>query len=196
MISPSGGTFDNNLNVAITTATSGATLYYTTNGSVPGTSSNRYNGPFTISSNLTIRAIAIKSGWHNSAVRTGYFDRNYAPAFHHDLNPPTSIPAGGNYHYTFGASDSDGDNLTYHLANGPAGLSINSSTGTLSGSVNATGTYSQIRVSVTDGRLTTQFPTFSLTVTAPPPTRRVVFVHTDVLGSPAAETDENGQLNQ
>lgn len=193
-ISPSGRTFNNSISISMSTGTSGATLYYTTNGSTPTTSSTRYTGAFTITTDRTIRAIAAKSGWHSSGVRTEYFDRNYAPTFNSGLNPTSAIQAGANYSYTFTASDADNDSLTYRIANQPGGLSINSSTGLVSGVVNATGSYTAIQVSVTDGSLTTYFPAFTLTVTAPPPTRRVVYVHTDALGSPAAETDENGDL--
>ncbi len=43
-----------------------ATIYYTTNGSAPSTSSTKYTGPFTVSNAATIRAMAVVQGYQNS----------------------------------------------------------------------------------------------------------------------------------
>lgn len=60
--------------ISITTATSGATIYYTTDGSEPTTSSTPYTEPVTITaSSVTIKAIAVKDGMINSAVSSEYF---------------------------------------------------------------------------------------------------------------------------
>ena len=60
--------------ISISTATSGATIYYTTDGSTPTTSSTQYTEPVTITaSSVTIKAIAVKDGMINSAVRSESF---------------------------------------------------------------------------------------------------------------------------
>jgi len=51
-------------------AGTGATIYYTSNGNTPTTSSTVYSAPFDITGNLTIKAIAVLSGYSNSDVAT------------------------------------------------------------------------------------------------------------------------------
>ena len=58
--------------IAITTATLGATIYYTTDGSTPTTSSTEYTIPLTENvSNVTLKAIAVKADMITSAVGSG-----------------------------------------------------------------------------------------------------------------------------
>ena len=58
--------------ISITTATPGATIYYTTDGSIPTTSSTEYAGPLTENvSNVTIKAIAVKENMITSEVGSG-----------------------------------------------------------------------------------------------------------------------------
>lgn len=64
--------------VTLATSTSGATIYYTIDGSTPTTSSIQYEGPFLVASNLTVNAIAVLSGETNSTVTTKSFALNIA----------------------------------------------------------------------------------------------------------------------
>jgi hypothetical protein len=59
--------------LTITDTTPGATIYYTTDDSTPSTSSNVYNGPITVSSTENIEAIAVASGYPNSAIAGAYY---------------------------------------------------------------------------------------------------------------------------
>lgn len=67
----------------ISCSTSGATIYYTTNGNTPTTSSTQYSSPITLSGACTIKAIAVKSGMNNSSVAS----QPYNPAA--TVLPPT-----------------------------------------------------------------------------------------------------------
>ena len=54
---------------ATISATAGATIYYTTDGSTPTTSSNQYSGSLAgLAAMTTVKAIAVKTGWNNSPV--------------------------------------------------------------------------------------------------------------------------------
>jgi beta-glucanase (GH16 family) len=62
----------------LATATSGATIYYTLDGSTPTTSSPIYEAPFLVASNLTVNAMAVASGYNNSKVSSQAFTPNIA----------------------------------------------------------------------------------------------------------------------
>lgn len=62
--------------VTLASTTSGATIYYTTDGSAPSTSSQIYEAPFLVASNLTVNAIATASGDTTSSVSTKSFAAN------------------------------------------------------------------------------------------------------------------------
>jgi len=59
--------------VTLTDGTAGATIYYTTDGSTPTTSSSIYTNPITITATATIKAIATASGFSASAVASGTY---------------------------------------------------------------------------------------------------------------------------
>ena len=58
----------NNYQLSITTATDGATIYYTTDGTDPTTSSSSYSAPIDFWQNGTVKAIAVKEGMDPSLV--------------------------------------------------------------------------------------------------------------------------------
>ena len=66
---PAAGIYTSAQTVAITTATDGASIYYTTDGTAPTKASTQYTGAITVSETTTIKAIAVKEGiMDNSTV--------------------------------------------------------------------------------------------------------------------------------
>ena len=75
--SPVAGTYTSVQTVAITSATSGASIRYTTNGSTPSeTAGTPYSGPVTVSSTETINAIAYETGMSDSVVAAASYTIN------------------------------------------------------------------------------------------------------------------------
>ncbi|MBR5087411.1 MAG: DNA/RNA non-specific endonuclease [Muribaculaceae bacterium] len=70
--SPGGGTYTSAQSVTISTTTSGATIYYTKDGSIPTTNSTVYNEQIAVSANLTIKAIAVKEGVSSTVATASY----------------------------------------------------------------------------------------------------------------------------
>lgn len=83
------GTYSSAQTIAITDATPGAAIYYTTDGSTPSTSSSGYTTPITVSTTKTIKAIAIAIGFSASPVATATY-AIMPPA----ATPTFSVPAG------------------------------------------------------------------------------------------------------
>ena len=83
-ITPASGTFYGDVEVSMKCSTSGAKIYYTTNGSDPTTSSTQYTAPFTVPFNLgqsvTVKAISEKDG-EVSAVKSATYTFAEAPQF-------------------------------------------------------------------------------------------------------------------
>lgn len=65
---PSTGTYYSNQNVSISSATSGAAIYYTVDGSTPDNTKTLYSGSISINSTTTIKAVAYKSTYLDSPV--------------------------------------------------------------------------------------------------------------------------------
>lgn len=61
--------------ITLTCETSGATIYYTTDGTAPTTNSTVYISPFMIFDTTTIKAIAVKENMADSAVMTASFTK-------------------------------------------------------------------------------------------------------------------------
>jgi kynurenine formamidase len=99
VFNPYSGTYSSGQTVAITSATSGAAIHYTTDDSTPTASSGiLYSGPITLTADANIRAIASASGSNDSAVNTAiYTIAGSQPPPPQQVADPVFNPAGGTY---------------------------------------------------------------------------------------------------
>lgn len=72
-ISVATGTYTSAQSVTITCETAGATIYYTTDGTDPTTSSTEYTTAITIDESCTLKAIAVASGYAASEVASATY---------------------------------------------------------------------------------------------------------------------------
>lgn len=81
---PVEGTYTEAQNVTISCATAGASVYYTTDGTIPvvaptGINGTLYTAPIAISETTTVKAIAVKDGMNNSSVATATYTIQATP---------------------------------------------------------------------------------------------------------------------
>ena len=70
-----GETFTDDIDVEIASATEGVTIYYTTDGNDPTTSSSVYSSALNFTGTTTLKAMAVKAGYDNSAVATATYTK-------------------------------------------------------------------------------------------------------------------------
>jgi hypothetical protein len=66
--SPAAGTYTVAQSVTLSSATTGAAIHYTTDGSAPTASSAAYSAPVPVAASATIKAIAVATGYTDSAI--------------------------------------------------------------------------------------------------------------------------------
>ncbi len=116
ILSPGQGTYAAGQQVTISDATSGATIYYTTNGLGPTTSSTPYTGPITVNASETIQAIAVAPGYTQSAIGSAtYTITTTTPAATPKLTPPQGTYAAG---LQVTISDATSGATIYYTTNG------------------------------------------------------------------------------
>ena len=69
---PAAGAFISAQNVSIACETEGATIYYTTDGTDPTTSSSVYSAPIAVSSTTTIKVLAKANGYNDATTSAKY----------------------------------------------------------------------------------------------------------------------------
>ncbi len=128
---PAPGAYTSTVSVLINDATPGATIHYTTDGTMPTASSATYSVPVVISASQTLMAIAIKNGLTSSAVASAAYTvvaatptfsalaGTYANSVNVTINDTTP---GVTIHYT-----TDGTTPTAASATYSAALAITSS---------------------------------------------------------------------
>ena len=142
VISPAGGSFSAPVTVTLSSATSGATIRYTTDGSAPSASSTVYSAPFQVASSATLRAIAMKTGLNDSAISTATFTigSSNPPDFTISVAPASqAVPAGATASYTITISPLNGfqGSVNLDVKGLPGGASSSLSPPSVAGSGNS-----------------------------------------------------------
>jgi hypothetical protein len=94
-ITPNGGIYSGSVKVTLTTTTSGASIYYTTDGQTPTETSQKYKRAFTLTSSTLVKAIALKPNMNPSAQASAWFSNSGASGS--IVATPTITPNGGSF---------------------------------------------------------------------------------------------------
>ena len=114
--SPEEGIFYDAFNLTLSCATAGATIYYTTDGSTPTTSSTQYSSAFEVpAATTTVKAIAVKNGAASNVAEATY--TYYAvklptfvtasPVYYNDKAEVTCETDGATFYYTLTTDGSE-----------------------------------------------------------------------------------------
>jgi N-acetylneuraminic acid mutarotase len=158
--SVAGGTYSTAQTVTLSDSTSGATIYYTTNGTTPTTSSSLYSSAINVSSTETLEAIAVASGYTNSTVATAAYTITTQAA------TPTFSVAGGSYSsaQTVTLSDSTSGATIYYTTNG---TTPTTSSAVYSSAINVSSTETLEAIAVASGYTNSAVATAAYTITQP-----------------------------
>ncbi len=111
---PAGGSYTSPQTVTLSDATTGANIYYTTDGTTPTASSTLYTTPIMVSANETVNAIAIASGYSNSGIASATY------AFTSPIATPSFSVPSGSYPttQTVAITDATADAAIYYTTDG------------------------------------------------------------------------------
>ena len=171
--SVSAGTYATTQNVAITDATAGATIYYTTNGMTPTTSSATYSSPISIAATTTIEALAVASGDTNSGVASASYTITLpiaaAPAFSVSAGTYTTMQSVAITDATAGAA-------IYYTTNGTT-PTTSSSVYSVPVPIAATTTLKALAVASGDTNSSVTSATYTISLPAAPTIAAITDIH-------------------
>lgn len=127
---------------------------------------------------VSLPAFTLVAGTGNSGATA---PANRAPSI--SGTPATTATVGVAYDFRPSAADPDGNTLGFSIQNRPSWATFSTSTGRLSGTPTAAGTFGNIVIKVSDGRATTALPAFSIKVSSAANRAPVIS------GSPARSVD-------
>ena len=159
------GSYTGTQTVSILDGTAKASIYYTTNGTIPTVNSTPYTGSFQVSASETISAIATASGYTQSAVAQAQYTIGAPQAA-----PPTFSLASGTYTGTQTVSILDGTAKAsiYYTTNGTI-PTVNSTHYTSSVQVSASETISAIAIASGYTQSAVAQAKYTISVVPPPP---------------------------
>ena len=135
--------------VSITDRETSATIYYTTDGSTPTTASSLYSSPLSISDSVTLKAVAVKSGYAASSVTEAVYTIDYTKVpkplfslasgnFNNDQQVTiSSTKAGVSFYYTIDGSTPTASSTHYTNPITISGNTVLKAIGTFTGLTNS-----------------------------------------------------------
>jgi hypothetical protein len=165
--SPTAGTYSSAQTVAIGDTTSGATIYYTTNGTTPTTSSSVYSGPIAVSATETLNAIAVATG--SSGASTTSTVGTAAYTITTPAATPTFSVAAGTYTSTQSVTISDATSgaTIYYTTNG---TTPTTSSTVYSGAITVSATETVEAIAIATGHSTSAIASAAYTISSVAPT--------------------------
>ncbi|GHO69983.1 hypothetical protein KSC_088750 [Ktedonobacter sp. SOSP1-52] len=165
-VSPAGGTYNGSVQVTLTASPTSATIYYTTNGSTPTTSSTTYSGPLTFTQTTTLKAIAVASGRTSTVATQTYTINATGPTI-------TASPSGSTFGGPVSVSlSSNESNTTIHYTTDGSTPTASSATYSAPLRLTQTTTLKYFGVDASNNTSTVQSQVYTITaiqVTASPP---------------------------
>lgn len=161
VVSPLGGAFIQSVDISVTAFTTGASFYYTTDGSDPTESSTLYTAPISITNSLTLKVRGFKAGLNPSAIVTASYtiDPGTAPF----ITTMAQANALKDALYQYDVDASGVPNPTFILDQFPAGMTIDSTTGIISWTPITAGDF-DVTVRASNGIGSDDTESFTLTV--------------------------------
>ena len=158
VFSPAAGTYNSSQTVGISDSTANATIYYTTNGTTPTTSSTKYTGAIAVTSSETVKAIAVATGYTSSAAASASYTITPTAA-----TPAFSIAAGTyTSSQTVTISDATANAAIYYTT---TGTTPTSSSTKYTGAITVTSSETVKSIAVATGYATSAAASASYTIT-------------------------------
>src|SRR6266702_1778736 len=171
IFAPAAGTYATAQNVALSTATADAAIYYTVDGSTPNAASTKYASPIAVAASETIKAIAISPTFGSSdVVSAAYVIQNSQPAATFSLtsSQAADVAQGGSTTSTITVAPANGFTGAVTLAcvvtAGPAGA-VDTPTCSVTQPAAITGTQSVTATLTIATKATTTAGSYTTTVT-------------------------------
>ena len=150
--SPEAGTYVGSVEVTLSCATAGASIYYTTDGSNPSTSSTLYSAPIVLSQTTTLKAFAVKTDYQNSQIVTATYTITtpVTTTFNKVMNP-VDLNTSDNYLLVCESAATAATGTIYNSALQTAAITISAADNSITTAYNATGYPYAVMLEATEG---------------------------------------------